>query len=103
MQVLLAGKQTSAAYLSERNILTWLIGGDPQSCGGTGAACNELRRSGGETEDNGRRREDPGHFKTRDQPYPHRGSKFENHTAEQVITKLRGVVDARRDGVAVDR
>ncbi|GBP88969.1 hypothetical protein EVAR_87741_1 [Eumeta japonica] len=30
-------------------------------------------------------------------------SKFENHTAEQVITKLRGVVDARELGVAVDR
>ncbi|GBP72811.1 hypothetical protein EVAR_40312_1 [Eumeta japonica] len=30
-------------------------------------------------------------------------SKFENHTAEHVITKLRGVVDAREMGVAVDR
>ncbi|GBP26464.1 hypothetical protein EVAR_85966_1 [Eumeta japonica] len=30
-------------------------------------------------------------------------SKFENHTAEQVITKLCGVVDARETGVAVDR
>ncbi|GBP23615.1 hypothetical protein EVAR_80232_1 [Eumeta japonica] len=30
-------------------------------------------------------------------------SKFENHTAEQVITKLRGVVDAREMGMAVNR
>ncbi|GBP42609.1 hypothetical protein EVAR_87160_1 [Eumeta japonica] len=30
-------------------------------------------------------------------------SKFENHTAEQVITKVRGVIDAREMGVAVDQ
>ncbi|GBP48762.1 hypothetical protein EVAR_32782_1 [Eumeta japonica] len=30
-------------------------------------------------------------------------SKYENHTAEQVVTKLRGVVDAREMGLAVDR
>ncbi|GBP90254.1 hypothetical protein EVAR_89373_1 [Eumeta japonica] len=72
MQVLLAGKPKPAQHICQRE--TSSRGGDPQSCGGTGAACNELRRSGGETEDNGRRREDPWpYFKTRDQPYPHRG------------------------------
>ncbi|GBP00893.1 hypothetical protein EVAR_50162_1 [Eumeta japonica] len=60
----------------------------------------ELRRSGGETQDGGRRREDPWPlYKTWYRTHPHRGF-LENHTAEHVITKLRGVVDAREMGVA---
>ncbi|GBP96817.1 hypothetical protein EVAR_85574_1 [Eumeta japonica] len=78
------------------------VGGDPQGCDETCAACYELRRSGGETK-TAAVAADPGPLQDLVPDTPSSWLPIENHTAEHVITKLRGVVDAREMGVAVDR